>query len=141
MFKIVIALVLLAHGIGHSMGLLQLFKVATINPQWHGDSWILTDPAGTTVTQLVGGLLWTTAIVGFVALAATVLGWLPASWFPPLAVGSAVVSLAGLLLFPIAFPRSARSARWWSTLSSWWRRSGITGYQPTQGPDLRATDR
>jgi len=104
MFKIVIALVLLAHGIGHSMGLLQLFKVASVNPQWHGDSWILTGPAGTTVTQVVGGLLWTAAIIGFAALAATVLGWLPASWFPPLAVGSAVVSLAGLLLFPIAFP-------------------------------------
>jgi hypothetical protein len=104
MLKIVIALVLLAHGIGHSMGLLQLFKVATVNPQWHGDSWILTGPAGTTVTQVVGGLLWTGAIVGFAALAVTVLGWLPASWFPPLAVGSAVVSLAGLLLFPIAFP-------------------------------------
>jgi hypothetical protein len=27
-----------AHGIGHGMGLLQLFKVATVNPQWHGDS-------------------------------------------------------------------------------------------------------
>jgi hypothetical protein len=104
MFKIVIALVLLAHGIGHSMGLLQLFKVASVNPQWHGDSWILTGPAGTTVTQVVGGLLWTAAIIGFAALAATVLGWLPASWFPPLAVGSAVVSLAGVLLFPIAFP-------------------------------------
>jgi hypothetical protein len=104
MFKIMIALVLLAHGIGHSMGLLQLFKVATVNPQWHGDSWILTGPAGTTMTQLVGGLLWTAAIVGFAALAATVVGWLPASWFSQLAVGSAVVSLAGLLLFPIAFP-------------------------------------
>jgi len=104
MFKVVIVLVLLAHGIGHSMGLLQLFKVATVNPHWHGDSWILTGPAGTTVTQLVGGFLWTAAIVGFAALAGTVLGWLPASWFPPLAVGSAVVSLAGLLLFPIAFP-------------------------------------
>jgi hypothetical protein len=104
MFKIVIALVLLAHGIGHSMGLLQLFKVATVNPRWHGDSWVLTGPAGATVTQVVGGLLWTAAIVGFAALAATVLGWLPASWFSPLAVGSAIVSLAGLLLFPIAFP-------------------------------------
>jgi hypothetical protein len=59
---------------------------------------------GTTVTQVGGGLLWTASIVGFAALAAAILGWLPASWFPPLAVGSAVASLAGLLLFPIAFP-------------------------------------
>jgi hypothetical protein len=104
MFKIVIALVLLAHGIGHSMGLLQIFKVTTINPQWHGDSWILTELAGTTVTQVVGGLLWTAAIVGFTVLAAVVVGWLPTSWFAPVAIGSALVSLTGLLLFPIAFP-------------------------------------
>lgn len=104
MLKLVIAVILLAHGIGHSMGLLQIFKVATVNPQWHGDSWLLTGPAGMTLTQIVGASLWTAAIVGFAALAAVVVGWLPAAWFGPLAVGSAAVSLVGLLLFPIAFP-------------------------------------
>jgi hypothetical protein len=104
MFKLVIAIVLLAHGIGHSMGLLQIFKVATVNPRWNGDSWLLTGILGTTPSQVVGGLLWTAAIVGFAALAAVVLSWLPVAWFQPLAVGSAIVSLAGLLLFPIAFP-------------------------------------
>jgi hypothetical protein len=104
MLKVLIALVLLAHGIGHSMGLLQIFKVTTVNPQWHGDSWILSGLAGTTVTQVVGGLLWTAAIIGFTVLSAVVVGWLPSSWFAPLAVGSALVSLAGLLLFPVAFP-------------------------------------
>lgn len=104
MFKFVIAFVLLAHGIGHSMGLLQIFKVASVNPQWNGDSWLLTGTLGTTATQAVGGVLWTAAIIGFAAVAATVVGWLPAAWFQPLAVGSAVASLAGLLLFPVAFP-------------------------------------
>jgi hypothetical protein len=104
MLKVVIALILLAHGIGHSMGLLQIFKVATVNPQWQGDSWLLTGPAGMTVTHVVGALLWSAAIVGFAALAAVVVGWLPAAWFGPLAIGSAAVSLVGLLLFPIAFP-------------------------------------
>jgi len=104
MVKIVVAVVLLAHGIGHSMGLLQIFKVATVNPGWDGDSWLLTGPAGTTWTHVVGGVLWTAAIVGFAALAATVVGWLPASMFNTLAIGSATVSLLGLLLFPIAFP-------------------------------------
>ena len=104
MFKIVIALVLLGHGIGHSMGLLGIFKVATVNPAWNGDSWLLSDPAGRFATQVVGGLLWTAAILGFTALAAIVLGWLPTTWFTPLAIGSAVVSLVGLLLFPVAFP-------------------------------------
>ena len=104
MFKFAIALVLLAHGIGHSMGLLQIFKVASVNPQWNGDSWLLTGTLGTTATQAVGGVVWTAAIIGFAALAGSVVGWLPAAWFQPLAVGSSVVSLAGLLLFPIAFP-------------------------------------
>lgn len=104
MFRFVVAAVLLAHGIGHSMGLLQIFKVATVNPEWTGDSWLLTGPLGMTGSQLIGGVLWTTAIVGFAALAAVVIGWLPAAWFQPLAVGSAIVSLAGLLLFPVAFP-------------------------------------
>ena len=104
MFKFVIALVLLGHGIGHSMGLLQIFKVASVNPQWNGDSWLLTGTLGATVTQVVGGVFWTAAIVGFAALAGSVVGWLPAAWFQPLAVGSSVISLAGLLLFPVAFP-------------------------------------
>lgn len=104
MFKVAIALVLLAHGIGHSMGLLQIFKVASVNPSWNGDSWLLTGTLGTTATQAVGGVVWTAAIVGFAALAGTVVGWLPSTWFQPLAVGSSVVSLAGLLLFPVAFP-------------------------------------
>ena len=44
------------------------------------------------------------AIVGFTALAAMVMGWLPAASFTPVAIVSSVVSLVGLLLFPVAFP-------------------------------------
>jgi hypothetical protein len=102
--KIIIALVLVGHGIGHSMGLVQMFKVATVNPAWHGDSWLLSGVAGPTFTQVVGATLWTVAMVGFVALGAVVLGWLPATWWTPLAIVASVASLAGLLLFPIAFP-------------------------------------
>lgn len=104
MFKVVIALVLLAHGIGHSMGLLQLFKVATVNPAWHGDSWILSSVLGATPSQVVGGILWTVSIAGFAALAGMVLGWLPADWFDRVAIGSAIASLVALFLFPVAFP-------------------------------------
>jgi hypothetical protein len=104
MLKVVIALVLLAHGIGHSMGLLGIFKFATVNPSWNGDSWLLTGALGTTVTQAIGAVLWAAAIIGFGALAASIMGWLPMAWFQPLAIGSSVLSLAGLLLFPVAFP-------------------------------------
>ena len=33
-----------------------------------------------------------------------VMGWLPEAWFQPLAIGSVVASLAGVVLFPIEFP-------------------------------------
>ena len=104
MLKIIIALVLLSHGIGHSMGLLQVFKVATVSPQWNGDSWLLTGSGGSAVSQIVAVSLWTLAIVGFAALAAVVVGWLPEAWWLPLAVGASAASLAGLFLFPVAFP-------------------------------------
>jgi hypothetical protein len=104
MLKIVIALILFAHGVGHSIGLLQVFKVTSVNPAWNGESWLLTGVVGSTATQAVGATLWTTAMVGFVALAAVVLGWLPPSWWTPLAIVASVASLSGLVLFPVAFP-------------------------------------
>jgi hypothetical protein len=100
----IIALVLVSHGIGHSMGLLQVFKVATVSPQWNGDSWLLTGAVGSAISQIVAVSLWSMVIVGFAALAAVVLGWLPEAWWVPLAIGASAVSLAGLFLFPIAFP-------------------------------------
>ena len=103
MLRIVIVVVLLAHGIGHSLGLIQVFRLAVVNPQWHGDSWLLTGPASS-LAQAAGVVLWTLAIVGFLATAAVVLGWLPVAWWTSLALGSALVSLLGLVLFPTAFP-------------------------------------
>ncbi len=104
MIRLVFALVLLAHGIGHSMGPLQVLKVATVNPSWGGDSWLLSGLAGTPAAQAVGIAAWSVSIVGFAALAMVVVGWLPESWWAPLAIASSVVSIAGLLLFPGAFP-------------------------------------
>jgi hypothetical protein len=104
MLKIVIGLVLLGHGMGHSMGLMGLLNVAKPNPDWNGESWLLTGTAGATVTEIVGAVLWITALVGFTALAGVVVGWLPVAWLQPLAIGASAASLAGLALFPLAFP-------------------------------------
>jgi hypothetical protein len=104
MLRIVVGLVLAAHAIGHSIGLVQILRWATINPQWNGDSWLLTGTIGSAVTQAVGVIVWSIALVGFVATAGSVVGWLPEIWWPPLAIVSAAASLAGLLLFPVAFP-------------------------------------
>lgn len=104
MWKFVIGIVLIAHGIGHSMGILGLFKVAEVNPAWHGDSWILSDVAGGLLTQAVGATLWSIAMIGFIALGLVAFGWLPAAWWVPIAVVSSIASLVGVVLFPVAFP-------------------------------------
>ena len=104
MVRILIALVLFAHGIGHSLGMLQVFKVATVNPEWNGDSWLLTGFLGTTASQVVGIVTWSIAMVGFILAAAVVMGWLPVAWFGPIAATSSVASLLGIVLFPFAFP-------------------------------------
>jgi hypothetical protein len=107
MVKILIAVVLLAHGIGHILGPLQVFKVATVNPAWAGDSWVLTGVTGQPISQAIGVILWTAALIGFAALAGVVVGWLPMAWWEPLAIGSSLVSLAAIVLFPVAFPTTS----------------------------------
>jgi len=52
-------------------------------------------------------VLWVGAMVGFALAAAVVMGWLPEAWWVPLALGSSLLSLAGLLLFPAAFPMTS----------------------------------
>jgi hypothetical protein len=100
----VIGVILFAHGIGHSMGILQAVNVATINPEWHGDSWLLTGPLGAVPARAIGVGLWSVALIGFCAVAATVVGWLPASSFGPLAIVAAGASIAAIVCFPVAFP-------------------------------------
>jgi hypothetical protein len=65
--KVVIALVLLGHRIGHSLGILQVTNVAVVNADWHGDSWLLSAPLGTTAAQAIGVALWAGSMVGFAA--------------------------------------------------------------------------
>jgi hypothetical protein len=107
MFRILIAIVLLAHGIGHILGPLQVTRVAVANPEWNGDSWLLSGPLPTSAAQVVGVVLWIVAMVGFIALAGVVMGWLPATWWVPLSIGSSLVSLVAILLFPDAFPTTS----------------------------------
>ena len=104
MWTWVIGIVLIAHGIGHSMGILGMFKVADINPAWHGESWLLTNIVGDALTQAVGATLWSIAMLGFIVLGLVVFGWLPATWWQPLAIVASVTSLLGVVFFPAAFP-------------------------------------
>jgi len=85
--RIVIALALFVHGVGHTLGLWMPAR-----------SWLLSfsEPA----LRVIGAVCWVLAAAGFVVACLGFLGLLvPAPWWRPLAVAAACVSLLGIFLF------------------------------------------
>jgi hypothetical protein len=94
-WRTILAVVVGAHGIGHVLFLVPLLGIADWGQSTR--SWLLTDLVGDGVTRILGSLLWLVAIVGFVAVAVGMFGQV--GWWRGLAVGSAAVSILGLVLF------------------------------------------
>ena len=91
--RILIAGALLVHGIGHSLG---FWKPAKTFPLVH-----LSEAQ----IRLFAGIIWVLVALGFIAAAMGFWGILiPASWWRPLAVIFAVISLVGLVLFGRSWP-------------------------------------
>ncbi len=91
--RILVAGALFVHGIGHTLG---IWKPARSLP-------FLKVPEPT--LRLVGGILWVVIALGFVVSSMGFFGVLvPASWWRPLAVVFAVISLVVLLLFGRSWP-------------------------------------
>ncbi len=94
-WRIVVALVILAHGIGHVLFLAPCLGITQWGQSAH--SWLLTKTLGDGATRVIGSLLWLVVIVGFVAAGIGLLG--QGAWWRTLAVASAGVSLLALVLF------------------------------------------
>lgn len=94
---------LILHGIGHVLGVLAATSLG--NDSWNARSWLLSDPLGDGAAKAINVVLWVIGFVVFVlaGLALLGIGFLE-SWWKPLAVAGAVLSLATLTLFWNAFP-------------------------------------
>ncbi len=91
--RILIAGVLLVHGIGHTLG---FWKPARSLP--------FLDVPGPSL-RLAAGIIWVLVAAGFIASSMSFYGViLPANWWRTLAVVFAVISLAGLILFGRSWP-------------------------------------
>jgi len=102
--KLIIGLVLIAHGIGHVLGLFPIAGWAKADG-WTADSWVLSGPVGVSATHALGAVLWIVALVGFVVAGVGVLGFaVPAAWIRPAAVIASVASLIAIGLFWDALP-------------------------------------
>jgi len=94
-WRVVVALVIMVHGIGHVLFLAPCLGITQWGQSAH--SWLLTKTLGDVATQVIGSLLWLVVIAGFVAAGIGLLGQY--AWWRTLAVASAGVSLLVLVLF------------------------------------------
>jgi hypothetical protein len=93
MIRIIVALILIAHGLGHSMGVLAAWTTVPYglsNRPWLFSSGVLLDSA----TGRVWGLLWLAALVVTTAGGAGLL--LHQDWWRTVAVAGAVLSLVAI---------------------------------------------
>jgi hypothetical protein len=105
--RAILALVFAFHGVGHAMGVIPALRIINLEGtdqgwlrQWSSRSWLLTDPLGDGASRLLCAALYLLALVGFVAAALAVAGWLlPHDWWRPLAIVSSVLSLVALALY------------------------------------------
>jgi len=102
--KIVIAAVLLLHGLGHGGALGALiwirFRPGDDTGAWlAARSWLFPSLPAATVTA-VASVFWVLSLIGFVAAALSFWGILmPGDAWRQLAVASAIVSILGIVLF------------------------------------------
>jgi hypothetical protein len=94
-WRIVVAVVILVHGIGHVLFLAPCLGLTQWGQEAH--SWLLTRMLGDTATRIIGVLLWLAVIAGFAA--ASIGLFAGQTWWRPVAIGSAGVSLLALALF------------------------------------------
>ena len=94
-WRILIGLVIIAHGAGHILFLGPWVGRARWGQAGH--SWLLSGRVPDIVVLVVGDALWLVAMFGFMVAGGGILG--QHEWWRALAVASAVVSLLGLALF------------------------------------------
>jgi hypothetical protein len=96
MLKLVLAVVVLAHGVGHLLFLGPSLRVV----DWAGQtshSWLLTGALGDGPTRAIASIIWIATIVLFVA---GVCGYLLGTpWWQGATVAGAIVSIVGIVLF------------------------------------------
>jgi len=127
MLSLLVAVVLLAHGVGHALFLLPALGTVDWAGQT-GQSWLLSPLLGDDPVRLLGAVAWTASIVLFVAavygfvgsrpwwrtvaaIAAGVSATAIVIWWDGIATSSAMFALAfdGLVLVWLAWTRRSRA--------------------------------
>ena len=101
--RMIIALVLFVHGIGHVMAFFPALGISSTET-WHARSWLLTSVIGESASKVILVILFGAALLGFVGAALALMGWLvPHDVWRTLSIVSAVISLIAIVLYWNAF--------------------------------------
>ena len=106
--KIIIAIIFLAHGLGHVLGIFSAFGMKL--SQTHSpDSWLFSGFLGDTFTRIICIVFMLVSLLLYVGAGFGLLNWLvPQSSWLPLAFIASIISLAAIILFwnalPFTFP-------------------------------------
>jgi hypothetical protein len=104
LLRILIAILLLAHGIGHVLGILAGFGVQ-FTPHHNAQSWLLTKLLGEGISKVIAMILFAGALIAFAASGLALFKVvLPFSAWSQYALIAAILSTVSLALFPRAFP-------------------------------------
>jgi hypothetical protein len=97
--QILVPLVLIVHGIGHTMGIFPAVGLFS-NEKWHARSWLLTDAIGDMPTRVISIVLWAVLAIGFILAGAGAFGWSATqpSW-RTLTVVLSIILLAAVVVF------------------------------------------
>lgn len=102
--RIIIVVVLIAHGIGHSLGIIAGIGVK-LTPNHSSKSWLLTKLLGERITGAIGVILFLAALLGFIGAGLGLMDWfVPQNIWENLALIASIFSIVGLALFPYGFP-------------------------------------
>lgn|SRR5690242_631205 len=96
MLRLVLAVVVLAHGVGHLLFLGPSLRIA----DWAGQtshSWLLTGTIGDGPSRALASAIWIAAVVLFVAGVTAFL--LDNPWWREITIVGSLVSIAGIVLF------------------------------------------
>jgi len=106
-WHLIFIIAVVAHAIGHTLGLVHTFELVNLSGMPTNESWLLTGQLklDRTVTRIIS-VLWLVVIIGFLIVAGAF--WFELSWWKILSVPMIVFSVALFVMWFNSFPISTQ---------------------------------
>ncbi|MHA1945480.1 MAG: hypothetical protein ACXAC6_04645 [Candidatus Hodarchaeales archaeon] len=102
-WNLIFVIAIIAHAIGHTLGVIHTFDIVTLSGMPSNESWLLTGQLkmGQTVIRIIS-VLWVVVVIGFLITAGAF--WFEVSWWKNLATLMVVLSIVLFTIWFNSFP-------------------------------------